>query len=220
MSFFRKLIHPAIILLFSLAPISAFAHPHILIDAQVTFTVNKTNENEFQLTKLHYIWQFDENFSLLLLGDYDDNQDQLLDQDELSTMGIETMEGAKALGYFTFISNANETIPPTDAPQVRASFSQNRLTLEFDLELPSPVIINNNLSFSLFDEEYYTAFYLKPETGFKIDGINAANCNIYQAKIAEIDENIAIALENAFTQDTTNQGLGAQFADKVGIKCG
>lgn len=201
-------------------PSSALAHPHILIDAQVQFTVEPSQDGEYQLTKLRYVWQFDENFSLLLLGDYDDDENQLLNQQELTTMGIETMEGAKELGYFTILANGDETVPPTDAPQVRATFAQDRLTLEFDISLPTPIDITNALTFSLFDEEYYTAFNIKAKNGFIIANQQASNCKIYAVKTAQIDENIAVALENAFTQDFTNQGLGAQFADKVGIKCG
>lgn len=207
------------ILFITLGAMPAIAHPHILIDAQVKFHLTKSANQTIHLQKLNYIWEFDENFSFLLLGDYDDDQNQLLNQDELSTMGIETMEGAKALDYFTHLSAGQNQIIPTDAPQVLATYKDNRLTLEFDLTLPEPIEITANFKFALFDDEYYTAFMFAADTGLKIVQDSTINCQITALKIREIDENMLQALERAFSQDTINQGLGKQFADEIGIKC-
>lgn len=208
-------------LTFGLWPINiAIAHPHILIDAAVTFHIQKTQNGQYQLDSLHYIWQFDENFSLLLLGDYDDDQNQLLAQDELTTMGMETMEGAKELLYFTHISNGVVKINPSDAPEVQATFKDSRLTLEFDLTLPNSLPLTPEFKFTLYDEEYLAAFFVKKDTGYQLAGDGAKNCAIYQLEQGQIDSNIKIALENAFNDDLTNQGMGAQFADDIGIKCG
>lgn len=198
----------------------ANAHPHILIDAEVKFHVSKNATNQHQLDSLSYKWRFDENFSFLLIGDYDDDQDQLLNQQELTTMGIETMEGAKELGYFTHLATATQSITPLDAPQVLASLSDNRLTLEFSLSLDQPIILNTDFKFKLFDDEYYTAFTFPLKNGYEIIGDDASNCSISQTQQGQDDKNLAIALENAFTEDTTNQGMGARFADEMGIKCG
>lgn len=198
----------------------AIAHPHILIDAAVTFHIQKTQNGQFQLDSLHYTWQFDENFSLLLLGDYDDDQNQLLEQQELTTMGMETMEGAKELLYFTHISNGDTKISPNDAPTVQATFKDNRLTLEFDLTLPESLPLTETFKFTLYDEEYFTAFFVKKDSGYQLVGDDIESCAIYQAEQGQLDSNIKIALENAFNDDLTNQGMGAQFADDIGIKCG
>lgn len=199
-------------------PLSAHAHPHILIDAEVHFMVSRNDDNIYQLNSLAYKWQFDENFSMLLVGDYDDDQNQLLNQQELTTMGIETMEGAKELGYFTYLANGNQAIKPADAPEVLASFSDNRLTLDFNLSLEKPIILNSNFKFKLFDDEYYTAFILQQKTGYQIIGTGVENCAIKQIQ-GEVDNNLETALQNAFNDDTTNQGMGAQFADEMSIKC-
>lgn len=223
MSFRNKPLKSITVLIFLLnlwPPSVAIAHPHILIDAQVKFHLQKTDNEQFMLTSLHYIWHFDENFSLLLLGDYDDNQDQLLSQAELSTMGIETMEGAKELLYFTHLSEGNANFTPDDAPQVQATFKDSRLILEFDLTLPQPLPLSDNFKYTLFDEEYYTAFFVKQDNGYQIIGEGKDDCAIYQVQQGQIDSNIKTALENAFNDDFTNQGMGAQFADDIGIKCG
>lgn len=207
--------------LIGLWPINmAIAHPHILIDAAVTFHIQKAQNGQFHLDSLHYIWQFDENFSLLLLGDYDDDQNQLLAQQELTNMGMETMEGAKELLYFTHISNGDVEISPNDAPTVQATFKNNRLTLEFDLTLPKALPLTSAFKFTLYDEEYMAAFFVKKDAGYQLVGDDANNCAIYQVEQAQIDSNIKAALENAFNDDLTNQGMGAQFADDIGIECG
>lgn len=198
----------------------AFAHPHILINAKVEFHLSQTAEQNYQLDKLTYAWHFDENFSLLLLGDYDDNQDQLLSLDELSTMGIETMDGAKELGYFTHLFSGETEFPPLDAPQVRATFADNRLTLSFDLTLPQALPISDDFKFTLFDEEYYTAFIFNQKSDYQIIGENIKSCSILTTAEAQVDDNIEAALAKAFNQDTINQGMGSQFADDIGIKCG
>ena len=208
-------------LLFALWPVNmAIAHPHILIDARVKFHIQKAQNGQYYLDSLHYIWQFDENFSLLLLGDYDDNQNQLLEQDELTTMGIETMEGAKELLYFTHITNGSTNITPTDAPQVQATFKDSRLTLEFSLTLPQALPLTDDFKYTLFDEEYYTAFLIKKQGGYQLTGDDIDDCALFQVGQGQIDNNIKTALENAFNDDFTNQGMGAQFADDIGIKCG
>ena len=208
-------------LLIGLWPLNlAIAHPHILIDAQVKFHLQKSQNGQFYLDSLHYIWQFDENFSLLLVGDYDDDQNQLLNQDELTTMGMETMEGAKELLYFTHLSDGNTNITPSDAPEVQATFKDNRLSLEFSLTLPQALPLTKDFKFTLFDEEYYTAFLIKQDGGYQLMGEDIGNCALYQVQQGQIDTNIKTALENAFSDDFTNQGLGAQFSDDIGIKCG
>lgn len=199
---------------------SANAHPHILINAKVNFHLSQTQNQTYQLDKLSYVWHFDENFSLLLLGDYDDDQNQLLDLDELSTMGIETMDGAKELAYFTHLFNGEAEILALDAPQVRATFADNRLSLTFDLTLPQSVPISNEFKFTLFDEEYYTAFIFNQKSDYQLIGDNLNGCALQTKQQAQTDDNMETALANAFNQDTINQGMGSQFADKIGIICG
>lgn len=193
----------------------SYAHPHILIDATIKLSVNPKQ----QLTKLTYIWQFDENFSLLLLGDYDEDKDKDLNHEELTTLVNETMEGAHELGYFTHLKDGKTSISLRSASQVLAKLDANRLTFQFDLELLQPQKISQSLTFSLFDEEYYSAFMIDYKTGYEIDQPQATHCKITQTKTAKTDENIQNALDNAFNEDTINQGSGSQFANIIGMKC-
>ena len=213
----RKWIILASFILF-IAPISTInAHPHILIDAQIKFNLNQSKIT--QLSSLTYIWQFDENFSLILLGDYDDNKDQLLSVDELTTLAIETMEASKELGYFTHLVKNDTEINLKEITKIDAKFEDSRLTFEFTLELPEPVTIDDKLKFAIYDEEYYTAFNLAEKPSLQLVGDNVTGCSIIRTQQAEVDENIENALKNAFGLDTVNQGFGAKFAEFVGIKC-
>lgn len=156
----------------------ASAHPHVYVDAALTFQVGENG-----LTGLDQNWLFDEIFSNAILSDLG------LDGASLeTTLGQEKIrEGAFAYlanyGYFTFIENNGKRIPVKSADNFRAFLRDGRLVYDFTIPLDIPFSEMKDFRAAVFDKEYYSdILLLKDAIAFEIDGMAQVSHVVRPAK--------------------------------------
>ncbi|QGY39729.1 DUF1007 family protein [Pseudodesulfovibrio cashew] len=163
--------------LLSAAP-SVSAHPHVYVDASLTFHIDESG-----LRSMEERWLFDEIFTNAILADVDLTAETLA-----LTSGQETIKkGAFAYlanyGYFTFIENGGKRIPITEVTNFRASLSDGRLVYEFSVPIGLPFDQVKDFRAAVFDKDYYTDILLVKEAlRFKVDGGAQVSHTVLPAK--------------------------------------
>lgn len=153
------------------------AHPHVYVDATLTFVAD---DSGLQAIEQH--WLFDEIFTQAILADLG------LDQASLATtLGQEKIRsGAFAYlanyDYFTLMENDGERLP-VSAEMFTADLRDNRLVYEFTVPVGLPLDRIRDFRAAVFDKDYYTdVLLLKDAIGFEIDGMIQASHVVRPAK--------------------------------------
>lgn len=151
----------------ALPPGQATAHPHVYVDASLTFVFDSSG-----LKAVRENWLFDEIFSRAVMSDLG------LTEENLSTLeGQRTIyEGAfaylKNYQWFTFIESNGRRIPVTETRDFQANLKDGRLVYEFTVPLDMPLSEIKNFRLGIFDSEYYTDIVLADGgIAFEIDGM-------------------------------------------------
>jgi len=80
----------------SLAPVAAFAHPHVFIEARLEVVAGADGN----IQELRNVWRFDEVFSSSVLMDFDKNTNLKLDPDELTQVGDTVRDSLVDYDYY------------------------------------------------------------------------------------------------------------------------
>lgn len=137
----------------ALAPVPAFAHPHIFIDAKATLVFNDAGE----LTAIRNAWMFDEAFSVWQVQGLDTNNDGTTSSEEMQELADENMVGLAEYGFYTFAGEGSETLPFASMDDAKFAFENGRSTLSFGVEPQGPYRIRDALEIAINDPEYYVA---------------------------------------------------------------
>lgn len=153
------------------------AHPHVYVDATLTFVVD---ENGLAAVKQH--WLFDEIFSQAIMGDL-----ELTPETLATTLGQEKIkDGAFAYlanyDYFTLIESGGKRLPVT-ATDFKASIRDGRFIYDFTVPLNLPFDQIKDFRCAVFDKEYYSDILLvKDAISFEIDGMAQVSHVVRPAK--------------------------------------
>jgi len=136
-----------------LSATSAFAHPHIFIDAKATATFDANGD----LSEIHNSWTFDEAFSSWAVQGLDANHDGKFGPDELQHLADVNMATLPQYNYYTTASEGDRTLQFTAVPGGSMTYDGQRLTLDFSVKPTVPFRINNTLQLAISDPQYYVA---------------------------------------------------------------
>ncbi|QJB56218.1 DUF1007 family protein [Pseudodesulfovibrio sp. zrk46] len=199
--FFPALLLLALLLLTPATP--AKAHPHVYIDATLTFKVDESG-----LKALHQHWLFDEIFSSAIMADL-----ELTPETLGTTLGQEKLRnGAFAYlanyDYFTFVETGGKRVPITETTGFKATVSEGRLIYDFTVPLNLPFDQLKDCRVAVFDKEYYSDILLmKDAIGFEVDGMVQVSHVVRPAKDQTywqfiVPEAIHLSLSNTPGSDT------------------
>ena len=172
---------PSILLLMALTmflpPQLAEAHPHVYVDATLTFVVDDTG-----LVAVRQNWLFDDIFSKAILGDLE------LDEATLATpQGQDKLKnGAFAYlanyDYFTLIESGGKRLSIT-ATGFRASLREGRMVYDFIVPINLPFDRIKDFRVAIFDKDYYSDILLmKDDIRFDITSDTKVGHVVRQAK--------------------------------------
>lgn len=154
------------------------AHPHVYVDASLTFAIDEQG-----LAALHENWTFDEIFSNAIMADL-----ELTPETLATTLGQEKLKnGAFAYlanyDYFTFVETAGKRVDITTPDNFKASIQEGRLVYDFTIPLNIPFDQIKDFRTAIFDKEYYSDILLmKDAISFEIDGMAQVSHVIRPAK--------------------------------------
>jgi ABC-type uncharacterized transport system substrate-binding protein len=199
------------------AGVSANAHPHVW----VTMLGELVYAPDGSVTGVRYNWTFDDMFSAFATQGIDPKKPGVFTREDLAPLAQENVSSLKDFGYFTF-AKANgkklEVKEPTDY-YLDYNTKDTVLTLHFTLPFKAPVKAKE-LNVDIYDPEYFVDFSFKDvKEPVALVGAPAA-CKLSVARPQELSVPPGQQLGEAFfNQLTASENWGAQFANKILVKC-
>lgn len=202
-------------LAFCLAPFSASAHPHIFIDAGVSFVFNDAGE----LSAVKIEWAYDDLYTLIVLDDLglDADGDGVITVDEQKQLvGFDTqwLDGFEGDSYLTF-ADARVDLGQPETPT--AELVDGRLVTSHIRKLDKPLNMSGgNVALKVYDPTYYSAYTL--DLGAEV--INRDSCMMEQipadlGKAYDIVENLLYGANGG----DDYPAVGINFADTLTLSC-
>ena len=133
----------------------ALSHPHVFIAQKIKIVFDNQGLSGF---KIH--WTFDDMFTSMIAGDYDKNQNEVLEKSEVALIKKEAFSYLFHYNYFTFVK--------IDGKPFDVKFIQNFLAelhdkkLVYNFFIPCHVTATSNfkhVTVASYDPSYYTAIF-------------------------------------------------------------
>jgi ABC-type uncharacterized transport system substrate-binding protein len=152
------------------APVGA--HPHVWIDAVVTFVFE-----DRQLVALSHHWKFDEFFGSFVIEEHDADGNGAFDAAEVSAIRENAFSNLREFDYFTHVRLDRRKLPLHEVSTFAARIEDGVLVYEFTMPLPQPVDPRaGGFAASVYDAEYYVEVLLDEYDPVRFDGISSGGC--------------------------------------------
>ena len=200
------------VLLLSLLPGLAAAHPHIFVDTKLRVIVDDAGN----LEGVEISWTYDDFYSLLLLSDYglDNDGDGRLRPDELSRLDGFDMNWIEGYQGDTHATRAGNTVR-LGPPQGRGTSVERGLNTSTHFRAASGPA--DGLVVKAFDPTFYTAYTLVDAV--EVDGPCTATVIPADLDAAyTLVEELLYATPAAQAEDNYPE-VGEAFADTVTLSC-
>jgi len=194
------------------APRPAAAHPHVWITmaAELVYAPDGT------LTGVRNSWTFDEAFTAFALQGLDKGKDGTYGDDVLKPLAQVNIDSLKEYDYFVTAKSATAKLPFAEPVDYYLTYKDDALTLHFTLPLKKPQPAKGTVTVDIYDPTYFIAFSFVPKEPVALKGA-PAGCT--QEVISPEPQGQQQLSEAFFSKLTTTSAYGAQFADKITVKC-
>jgi ABC-type uncharacterized transport system substrate-binding protein len=166
----RRLLALAFLVVFEAWP--AQAHPHVWIDANVTFVFEQK-----AVTGVRLEWTFDEIFSTLVIREHDKNRNQKFEEAEVESVRREAFVATREYSYFTHITVAGSKVAIAEAKDFKAEIVKGKLVYRFTLPLPASVDpAERAITVKAYDESFYVDIGLDSGDPVRFAGMPQGLC--------------------------------------------
>lgn len=185
----------------------AAAHPHAWIDVSVEVLF----DGDGRVTGLREYWLFDEFYTADTV--------QKGEQRKMDSLTTRIIQNLKEYGYFTRVHSGSRPIALVTPIERSARMEGHRLLMTFVVPLAEPVTVGEApLTYAVFDPTYFIEM-LHAERKDAVRLVGApAQCRFRLIAAKPDPKAVAVAAALDRTQ-SGGGGLGAQFAEKVEIRC-
>src|SRR3984893_7497098 len=196
---------------------SAFAHPHVWVTMQGELVYAPDGS----ATGVRYNWTFDDMFSAFATQGLESKKPGVFTREDLEPLAKENVNSLKDFGYFTFAKANGKKIEMKDPTDYFLDYNTKDtvLTLHFTVSFKAPVKAKE-INLEIYDPEYFVDFSFKDvKEPIALVGAPAA-CKLTVARPQELSVPPGQQLGEAFfNQLNASQNWGAQFANKISVKC-
>jgi len=197
-----------------LANAGALAHPHVW----VTMKSELIYAPDGTVTGIRQAWTFDDMYSTFATQGLESKQKGVFTREELAPLTEVNITSLKDFDYFTYAKANGKKTPFVDPDLKNAwlEYKDSMLTLNFTLPFKTPVKAST-LEVEVFDPSYFVDFSFADKGAVTLVGA-PAQCALTTRKPTDAEVNVnAKNLNEAMFQDSSN--YGAQFANKISVKC-
>jgi ABC-type uncharacterized transport system substrate-binding protein len=217
---FRRMTASVRILLIALLSLAfaapARAHPHVW----VTMKTDLVYAPDGTITGVRHAWSFDDMFSAFATQGLESKETGKFTREELAPLAKVNVESLKEYDYFTYVTADGVKAPLTDPPlnEYWLDYKDQVLTLNFILPLKTPVKAKE-LKLDIYDPSIFIDFAFDKQTPVHLVGA-PAQCKLDVALPREMTFAEGKKLsEIPADQPNTSMAWGAQFANKILVKC-
>jgi ABC-type uncharacterized transport system substrate-binding protein len=148
------------------------AHPHVWIDAVVTFVFA-----DGRLVGLRHHWKFDEFFGSFVLEEHDANRNGELEEAEISAIQANAFSDLQEYDYFTHVRIDGEEMPLSEVTDFTARIEDGVPLYEFAMPLPQSIDPGGDrFAVGVFDPEYYVEVLLDEDDPVRFEGLPSGAC--------------------------------------------
>jgi ABC-type uncharacterized transport system substrate-binding protein len=198
--------------LFFAAPVHA--HPHVW----VTMKAELVYAGDGSVTGVRHHWAFDDMFSAFATQGLESKEKGKFTREELSELAKVNVESLKEYGYFTYAIADGKKAPLTDPlPDYWLDYNDSVLTLNFTLPFKTPVKAKE-LTIDIYDPTIFVDFSFDKKAPVQLVGAPQCKLDVQLPREMTFAEGKALAQIPA-DQPNTGMAWGAQFANKILVKC-
>ncbi len=200
------------ILALPLAISAARAHPHVY----VTMKSEIVYDAEGRMTGIRHHWTFDDMFSSYATQGLEQKQKGVFTREELQPLAEVNITSMKEFEYFTegkMNGQKVEFAPPTD---YFLELKDQLLTLHFTLPLKTPMQ-TKSVDLEIYDPLYFVAFEFNEKDPITLKDA-PPSCKLNTVKLGDATQSKSLS-ESLFARPDPNNPFGAQFANKIAVKC-
>jgi ABC-type uncharacterized transport system substrate-binding protein len=191
----------------------------VWIDARAELGV----DDEGRLETVTITWIFDEFYSAFSVEGFDKDRDGKPDPVPMEAMVAQAGEDLREWGYFTDLRLKGERVTWGPLKAHSASWDNGRLIYRYVLGLAEPLPLAadaKDLSLRLYDPTFYISILLeeRPDAAHLVGAPEGCALSVQEpdgVREVMIDDAVAMADEVQPGQE----GLGAAFAQTIGVSC-
>lgn len=143
----------------------ALSHPHIFIAQRIKIVFDDQG-----LAGFNIYWTFDDMFASMIAGDYDKNQNQVLEKSEVALIKKEAFSYVSNYNYFTFVKIDGKLFDVKFIQDFSAEFHDKKLVYKFFI--PCHVTATSNfkhVTVASYDPSYYSAIFFANNGSVSLD---------------------------------------------------
>ncbi len=201
---------------FLLMNVSVTAHPHVF----VTMQSEVIYAPDGSATGVRHAWTFDDMFSAFATQGLESKEKGKFTREDLKPLAEVNVSSLKEFDFFTYANVNGEKATFAEPVDYWLEFndSDKVLTLHFTLPLKTPAK-TKAFDVEVYDPTYYVDFALIENNPVKLAGA-PASCKLTIGKPQEMTKEIADRLSQIPPdQQIPANSYGAQFANKISVKC-
>jgi ABC-type uncharacterized transport system substrate-binding protein len=197
-----------------LASAPALAHPHVW----VTMKSELVYAPDGAITGVRHAWSFDEMFSTFATQGIETKKKGVFTREELAPLAEVNVTSLKEYEYFNYAKVNGKKTPFVDPKEYWLEFKDSVLTLHFVLPLQTPVKAKD-VELEIYDPSYFVDFTFAEKDPVALAGA-PAQCKLTMARPQDMNMAQSQRLgESFFSQLGQGSAFGAQFANKISVKC-
>ncbi|HVG52513.1 MAG TPA: DUF1007 family protein [Xanthobacteraceae bacterium] len=202
-------------LVFSLAAVPAFAHPHVWVTMQSELVYAPDGS----ITGIRHAWTFDDVFSTYATQGLPQATKGQFTREELAALAKENVESLKEYSFFNYarVEGARKKDAFIDPTEYWLDYKDESLTLNFTLPFKTPVKAKD-LLIDIYDPEFFVSFEFGESDPVKLAGAPAA-CKFEIMRPNDNQFPSSQRLDKNLRESTENQGMGQLYANKIAVKC-
>lgn len=192
----------------------AQAHPHVW----VTMKTELIYAGDGTVTGVRHHWAFDDMFSAFATQGLESKEKGKFTREELSELAKVNVESLKEFDYFTYATADGKKAPLTDPlPDYWLDYNDSVLTLNFTLPFKTPVKAKE-LKIDIYDQTIFVDFSFDKKSPVQLVGAPQCKLDVQLPREMTFAEGKALSQIPA-DQKNTSMAWGAQFANKILVRC-
>ena len=202
----------AILLTLGAAP--ALAHPHVW----VTMTSELVYAPDGSVTGIRHAWAFDDMFSTYALQGIESKVKGAYTREELAPLAEVNVTSLKEYDYFTQAQGDGNKVEFGAATDYWLEFKDSVLTLHFTLPVKTPVKAKA-VNVEIYDPSYFIDFSFRDKDPVTLAG-TPGECKLNVSKPGDTTTPQGKRLsESFFANNPDSSNFGAQYANKIAVRC-
>ncbi len=197
-----------------LTALPAAAHPHVW----VTMKSEIVYAPDGMVTGVRHAWTFDDMFSTFATQGLESKQKDVFTREELAPLAEVNVSSLKEFDFFTYARANGQKAEFGDAADYWLDYTDSVLTLHFTLPLKTPAKAQI-FDLEIYDPTYFVDFALAEKDPVTLASAPGA-CKLAIGRPQEMNAALARKLsEIPPDQQIPSNSYGAQFANKISVRC-